>query len=232
MANTKRRTTGDPLRAVAYLRVSTEAQDLGPAAQRAAITAWAERTGVEVVAWHEDRLSGATPVEDRPAMLDALASLRDSGAGILVAGRRDRLARDVAVAACIERLVEDAGARVLTADGIGVDDTPEGALFRTLLDAFSAYERSLIRSRTRAALRVRRERGEVYTARPRLGYSFESGRVVANPAEQAAIERARELRARGLSLATVARTLNAAGIACRSGRWHATSVRRVLTGGA
>lgn len=37
---------GDPKRAVAYLRVSTDEQRLGPEAQRAAIAAWGAREGV------------------------------------------------------------------------------------------------------------------------------------------------------------------------------------------
>ncbi len=45
---------GNPLIAVAYLRVSTDEQRLGPEAQRASIEAWAKREGVAVVAWHAD----------------------------------------------------------------------------------------------------------------------------------------------------------------------------------
>ena len=45
---------GNPLSAVAYLRVSTDEQKLGPEAQRAAIQSWANREGVSVVAWHTD----------------------------------------------------------------------------------------------------------------------------------------------------------------------------------
>ena len=41
---------GNPKRAVAYLRVSTDEQRLGPEAQRAAIAAWAVREGITVVA--------------------------------------------------------------------------------------------------------------------------------------------------------------------------------------
>lgn len=223
-----RRPTTNPRLAVAYLRVSTEDQQLGPDAQRAAIEAWSRRAGVEVVAWHEDRLSGATPVEDRPGLLDALASLREREAGILVAGKRDRIARDVVVAATVERLAADAGARVVTADGVTADDTPEGALLRGLLDLFASYERSMIRSRTRAALRVRRERGEVYTRTAPLGYRFEDGRMTLDAGEQADLARIRDMRARGLSLATVARTLNATGSNCRGGRWHVTTLRRAL----
>ena len=45
----------DQSRAVAYLRVSTEDQALGPEAQRAAIEAWAARQGVQVLSWHLDQ---------------------------------------------------------------------------------------------------------------------------------------------------------------------------------
>ena len=43
-----------------------------------------------------------------------------------MAAKRDRIARDVVVAATIERLVADAGARVVTADGVSAEQTPEG----------------------------------------------------------------------------------------------------------
>ena len=73
--------------------------------------------GAKVVAWHEDRISGATPAEKREGFLSALADLKLLGAGILVAAKRDRLARDVVVAATIERLVQDAGARIAPPTG-------------------------------------------------------------------------------------------------------------------
>jgi DNA invertase Pin-like site-specific DNA recombinase len=105
---------GDPKVAVAYLRVSTQEQDLGPEAQRAAIEAWAARQGVRVVSYFEDRLSGGSKVEDRPAMLEAFGALRTAGAGLLVAAKRDRIARDVVVAATVEQMARDLGARVVT----------------------------------------------------------------------------------------------------------------------
>jgi hypothetical protein len=61
-----RRSAGNPSLAVAYVRVSTEDQNLGPEAQRAAIERWAPSRGITVAAWHQDCLSGATAVEDRP----------------------------------------------------------------------------------------------------------------------------------------------------------------------
>jgi len=55
MTRSKKRPTLDPSKAVAYLRVSTEDQALGPEAQRASIEAWAARQGIEVATWHTDQ---------------------------------------------------------------------------------------------------------------------------------------------------------------------------------
>ncbi len=219
---------GDPKVAVAIVRVSTEDQALGPEAQRRDITAWAARSGVSIASWHEDRLSGATPAEDRPGLLAALGALRQHRAGLLVAAKRDRIARDVVIAATVEQLARDAGARVVTADGVSVEDTPEAALMRTLMDAFAQYERALIRARTKAALRVKRARGERYSRRAPLGFRLEGERLVEDATERAVLERVRALRSEGLSLARVASRLNAEGVKCRGGRWHVTSLARAL----
>jgi DNA invertase Pin-like site-specific DNA recombinase len=223
-----RRSAGNPSLAVAYVRVSTEDQNLGPEAQRAAIERWAPSRGITVAAWHQDCLSGATAVEDRPGLLAALASLREHGAGLLLAAKRDRIARDVVVAATVERLTQDAGARVVTADGVSIEDTPEGSLMRGLLDLFAQYERSVIRARTTAALAAKRARGERVSRRAPLGYRFDGGRLTEDESELAILVRVRELRARGLSLERVAGILNAEGSTCRGGKWHVTTLARAL----
>ena len=46
---------------MAYIRVSTEDQALGPEAQRAAIENWAARQGVQVLSWHIDQGVGGAP---------------------------------------------------------------------------------------------------------------------------------------------------------------------------
>ena len=222
---------GNSALAVAYLRVSTEEQTLGPEAQRAAIERWAVGRGVRILAWHEDRRSGATAVTERPGFLAALASLRQHGAGVLVAAKRDRIARDVIVAATIERLTLDAGALVVTADGVSIEQTPEGALMRGLLDLFAQYERSVIRARTAAALAAKRARGERVSRRPPLGYRFDGSRLVEDAGEVAILARVRELRAKGLSLARVAGILNAEGATLRGGRFHVTTLARALARG-
>src|SRR5579864_6724647 len=120
MTRLRRHPPGDPSLAVAYVRVSTEEQRLGPEAQRAQIEVWAARAGVRVVAWCLDQgVSGAAPLETRPALVTALAELRAQKAGVLVVAKRDRLARSVEVALALERALQGVGARVVSADGTG-----------------------------------------------------------------------------------------------------------------
>jgi DNA invertase Pin-like site-specific DNA recombinase len=208
--------------------MSTERQDISPAVQRASIEAWAAREGVTIAAWHEDLgVSGGVPLEDRPGLMAAVEAVRTHGAGLLVVAKRDRLARDVLTAALVERLCERVGARVQSADGTGNGDTPEAGLLRTLLDAFAAYERALIRGRTKAALAVKKARGERTGGVP-YGWRAVEGRLVADAEEQATLTRARVLRAQGKSLRGVAAGLAAEGRLPRNGKaWAIQTIRRI-----
>jgi len=220
----------NPRLAVAYVRVSTEDQRLGPEAQRAAVVAWAAREGVQVAAWHVDQgVSGGSDLGDRPALVAALGELRALRAGVLVVAKRDRLARDVYVAATIERAVATGGARVASADGTANGDTPADAFMRTILDAAAAYERALIRARTKAALAAKRARGERSGEVP-YGYrAVEGGRLEADEAEQAVLAVVAELRAAGLSHRAIVAELSARGLVSRAGRPFAkTQVARML----
>lgn len=220
----------DPTLAVAYLRVSTEEQHLGPEAQRLAISRWAEHAGLTVLAWHTDAgVSGAADLVDRPALARALDDLSTRGAGVLVVARRDRLARDVVIAATIERAVARWGAKVLSADGVGNGDSPADQFMRTILDGAAAYERALIRARTRAALQARRAQhkraGEVpwgYEAR-------DDGSLEVHPIERAVIDRVLRLRAEGISLRGIVKALEAEGARSRVGTpLRLTQVARML----
>lgn len=229
MPRRTRQPATDPKLAVAYLRVSTEDQSLGPDAQLAAIERWAAAEGVHIVSVCRDiNVSGAAELADRPGLLEALAELEARGAGVLVVAKRDRLARSVLIAAMVEADAEKKGARIASADGLNVAG-PEGQLMRTMIDAFAAYERALIRGRTKAALAVKRARGERLGKAPIGWVVYEpGGQLVADDVEQAAVARIRELRAEGTSIRQIAARLNVEGVPARGSKWHPTSVQRVL----
>ena len=220
----------DPRVAVAYLRASTDDQHLSPDAQRAAIVAWAAREGVTVVSWHVDRgVSGAADLADRPALADALGALRAHAAGLLVVAKRDRLARDVYLAAAIDRAVASSGSRVVSADGAANGDTPADAFMRSILDAAAQYERAMIAARTRAALRVKIARGESTGEAPYGWRADADGKLVPDVAEQAVVARVCALRASGLSIRAIVAALTAEGVRTRSGGAPNTRSVHVIT---
>jgi DNA invertase Pin-like site-specific DNA recombinase len=227
----KRSKTGSPKVAVAYIRVSKDDQKLGPEAQRAQVEAWAAREGVSVASWHVDQgVCSVTPIDQRPALVAALAALREHGAGVLVVAKRDRISRDVVLTAMIERACQACGARAVSAAGEGNGDTPADGFMRTVIDGAAQYERALIRSRTKAALAAKSARGECVGQVP-YGFVREGARLVAIEAEQVIIARARVLAASGQSLRGVAAQLAVEGHVSRKGStFSACQVARMLEG--
>ena len=215
----KRVRSGSPLVAVAYIRVSKDDQKLGPDAQRASVEAWAAREGVQVAAWHVDQgVCSVTPIDQRPALVAALASLREQGAGVLVVAKRDRIARDPALTASVESAAAAAGAVVQSAAGEGNGSTPADEFMRGVIDSASRYERALIRARTTAALAVIRARGQKTGGSVPYGYRLDAdGRtLVVLEGEQATIARARALVGEGRTLRAVAAQLAAEGHVSRT----------------
>jgi site-specific DNA recombinase len=230
-----RRLAVDSKLAIAYLRVSTEDQSLGPDVQRAAIVQWAAQNGVSIASWHVDQgVSGGSSVDKRPALLAAVDALRDSGAGLLVIAKRDRLARDIVVGAMIEQLVARQNGSIVSADGTGNGDGPADELMRNMVQAFAQYERALIRARTRAALSVKRERGERTGGVP---YGMQLGAdgktLEENPGELAVLVQVRSWRAAGLSTRAIVGECGRAGFLARSGKpFQQTQIVRMLAKGA
>jgi len=228
----KRKTKqGDPHKAVGYLRVSTEEQNLGPEAQREQLARWAQSNGVELVAVFEDLgISGGAPLDKRPGLLAALDALAEERAGVLLVAKRDRLARDIVAAAMIERLAERNGGRVLSADGASDGDGPEAELRRGIQDLFNQYERAIIRARTKAALAVKKAKGERVGSVP-FGYQLTADGIhlEPHPEEQKTIRKIRRLRANGAKLREIVSHLNGNGARPRGRRWHMTTVHRLLS---
>jgi len=163
------------MKIIGYVRVSTEEQDLGADAQKAAIERWvAGQEGAELVSMHYDLgISGATSLDYRPGLQDALNAVKANKPAMLVVAKRDRLARDVLISAMVTRLVQRENGRIVSVDGVGNGEGPEQTLLGHIIDAFAEYERALIRARTRAALQVKHKRHEFYGGS--IPYGFKLG---------------------------------------------------------
>ena len=215
MARTHRTQTSH---AVGYIRVSTDEQGLSVAAQRAALSAWCTARHLPLVAVYDDvHVSGGAPLDKRPGLLAALDALTPGT--VLLATKRDRLARDAMAAAMIERLAERAGASVQTCDGVGEGETPEAKLMRGMIDLFAEYERHIIKARITVALGHKRSKGERISRHVPYGKQLaaDGTHLEDHEAEQAIIARARDLHAAGLSSRAIATRLAERGLYSRVG---------------
>lgn len=220
----------DPLRWIAYTRASDSRQELSPHAQREAIEAYARTEGATIVAWHEEVASTGDDWADRSALQAALADVVNHGAGVLIAAKRDRVARNTTETALTEYCLGRANARLRSADGASEGASPIDALVRSMLDAIAQFERAQIRSRTVAALRVKRARGE-RTGSVRYGYRLaDDGRTeTPDEGEQATMDTIRELRASGMAMRAIVSTLAERGVVSRVGTpLTLTQVARLL----
>ncbi len=225
-------------KAVVVLRVSTDEQHLGPAAQQADCERFAAHADLEIVATFMDiGVSGATPIDEREGFMQAMTSAPDLGAEVLLVQGRDRLARSISVAIAAEEALRSQGMVLLAADGscgleTGDPDDPDAFMMKAIRDVFAQYERLTIKMRTKKALRVKKLRGERHCKDAPLGKMLDPNdpkRLVPNPVEEEAIQAARLLRGEKMSLRKISAELAQLGHFNRAGnQLTAEQVRRMV----
>jgi DNA invertase Pin-like site-specific DNA recombinase len=172
----------------------------------------------------DDAISGAE--EDRPILWAAVDSLKRGM--VLVVYRADRLARNAYLHHLIYKRVEERKAFVEVVNSDHNGDSPENELVRGILALFAAYERKVIAARTKAASLRHQAAGRAMSKEPPIGKSRVGKALVDNPAELEIVGIILTARNdKGCSYRAIARSLNAAGVACRGKEWHHSGVRRV-----
>lgn len=207
----------DPTTVVGYCRVSTEEQGdsgLGLAAQRAAVEAECSRRGWELLAVHEDVLSGRTL--NRPGLATAIASVESGEAAALVVAKLDRLSRSLVDFAGLMARAQRNKWNLVALD-LGIDlSTPAGEFMANVMASAAQWERRIIGQRTRDALAVRRAQG-VRLGRPRT--------LAAD-----VVARIRTARDAGAGWSLIARELNVEAVPTAHGgaKWYPSTVRAVV----
>ena len=139
--------------------------------------------------------------------------------------KRDRLGRDTFTTLGIEKAIAKRGASVISADGVGNGDEAADRFMRGVLDAAAAFERDLIKARTKAAMAAMRKAGKLTGEVPFGWTSDDAGNLVSEPAEQLVLSRIIEARAAGLSYRKIAAILTASGTTTKKGStsWKTSS---------
>ncbi len=226
-------------KAISYVRCSTLEQadsGLGLEAQRRRIEGYCLMRGLELVRILEDAgVSGGKPLGSRPAGSELLSAIRKGQADVVLMLKLDRGFRNAAD--CLQTVEswdrKGISLHIVDLGGNAVDTTSAAGKFMlTVLAGAAEMERNQTRERTRAAMSVKRTRGERISRFAPFGFDFGSdGRVVENATEQAVAADVRGLRASGLSLRQVAVELTRRGIQTKSGKaeWTHQTVAAILS---
>jgi len=219
---------------VIYLRVSTDQQSqsgLGIEAQREMCLSYISKTGSshQVLEYMDDGFSGSLELDKRPALLESISQLDKDD--VLLIAKRDRIGRDPIVNAMIERAVERKKARLISASSdVREDNDPSSILMKRMVDAFAEYERLIIGARTKAALQVKKKRGERIGHIP-YGYRLCIDNIHLEPdeKEQQILFKIKEQRHAGLSYRKIANDFKEMNILNRKRLpWNHVSITRVM----
>ena len=202
-------------RALAYVRVSTEDQATngnGLDAQRATVTAEAERRGWDVTLVSEH----GSGKHVNGALRDCLDQLAQGRADALIVAKLDRLARSTLHASAILNLAKEQGWDLVICD-LGVDlSTPQGRAMANMLATFAEFERDMISQRTKEGMAAAKAKG-AHIGRPRLASSAVVNDIVTR-------------REQGQSFNAIARDLSQARVLSPQGQatWQPSTVRRIF----
>lgn len=207
------RSSGERQQAIGYLRTSSAAnvgaEKDSERRQRAAIEAFAARSGFDVVDWYYDAaVSGADPIDCRPGFAAALERIASNGVRTIIVETANRFARDLIVQETGFRLLRDQGIELIAADSPGsfIEDTPTAALVRQVLGAVAQFEKAALVAKLKGAReRKRRQTGK---CEGRKGLHETSPEVVALAKR---LHRASPKTGERRSLRTIARLLSEAG---------------------
>jgi len=145
-------------KAVAYIRTSSAA-NVGAdkdsdKRQRAAIEAFAKRSGLELVGEFNDAaVSGADHIETRPGFAAMLAHLASNGARTIIVETANRFARDLMVQEVGFAKLQALGIKLVAADSPSsfLDDTPTSKLIRQILGAVSEFDKAMVVAKLKGA---------------------------------------------------------------------------------
>ncbi len=147
------------VKAIGYIRVSTEEQELSPEVQRRAIEEFARSRGFDEVVWFEDiGVSGGVPIFERRGFAKAIEYARSNGINVIIVYSIDRLGRSFYdIFESLRRLELEYRIRVVSVreEFLQHQDPLIRVLILSVLSWVVWYERYLIRERTRRALQVR-----------------------------------------------------------------------------
>ena len=232
------------IRAAAYVRISTAGQDedsggAGEEAQRQTIERIALEHELEIVEWFWEQASGA--FLERPQLTRLIQGAEDGQFNALIISAADRLARDAEAGGYLRFKLRELGVTIYDQTGKQGEGWAD-RMVQSLMGYVAEFEKMKIRERTMAGKKVRAMRDNtlpVGTGPGLFGYDYHPrergkegayGRRTINEAEAVVVRRVFDLALENKGQLTIARMLNADGVASKTGKqWHAKSIMSMMS---
>jgi len=218
------------MKAVGYLRVSTESQAMKGVsleAQREKIRAWTTAHDYELICIEEDAGISGKLIRNREGLQRAIEAACEEAA-VLIVYSLSRLSRSTRDTLALVEKLNRAGADLVSLSERIDTTTAAGKMVFRMLAVLNEFERDQVSERTTAVLQYKKDNGQVYAPIP-FGYDREGDRLVRNDDEMLVVDLIMKLRAKGGSLRRIAEHLNDRSIPAKNGgKWFASTVRYIL----
>ena len=223
------------MRLIGYTRSSdAREQAESHASQETTIRAWARAHGHRIVRVISEPAGTRGTTTKRDGWADVLNALEDGQGDGIVVRELERLSRDVLVQEQLMRDVWGQDKEVLSTAPSEADlrddpGDPTRRLIRIIIGAVHAHNRDMTVLRMQRGKRRKQQRGGYLGGTTRYGYHPVDKELAPDRSEQTIARRIRGLHRDGHSIRAIAALLNTEQIpAKRGGRWHPTTVARVL----
>ena len=206
------------MKAILYIRVSTNKQEHSPEVQLSKLQAYCTLKDYQVIEVIEDHAKSGKSI-DRPGLQRALQLLQAGGDGhVLVVAKLDRLTRSIAD---LCRLLETCERERWTFASISEEfntGTPMGRFVLKIFGAIAEWERETISERTSEVMQELKSKGVRHCNNAPYGYKWGAGNELEiEPGEQGVLAEIVSLIDRGASYSDAAMVLNSMGYRTRMG---------------
>ncbi len=218
-------------KAIAYLRVSTQAQAgedrYGLEAQKQAIDVFCADNDIEVMEYAQDNISGVK--DNRPALDGLIYSNDNAEVDCIVISKSDRLARDINLYFWYKMELAKRGMELIAVD----NDFGSFGAFAPVIETFTMFaaqqERNNIAKRCAGGRNVKAKLGGYSGGTPPLGYYAINGMLAIHPKEAEVVRKIFADLDAGVAMHTIARTLNAEGVVSKKGgQYHTSTIAGIV----
>lgn len=229
------------MKAIGYVRVSTDKQEISPEMQAAKIMAYAVLHEIELVEIVRDEGISAKTISTRSKALKIISRAKAGEVQAIIVYKLDRLFRNAEEALNVTKDIDQAGVALHSVVEHIDTKSAGGKLFFTIMAAVAEWERNIISERTTEVLRHKKSKGEAFN-HPPYGWDvidkvkdpetgkLKGGRLIQNGNEQAVIKDIRTMKeGHKMGLQVIADALNLSKIpAKKGGKWYPATVKGVL----